>query len=31
VNLQSPDYDADANRYDFEVTGGANNLTIDAR
>jgi hypothetical protein len=30
VNLQSPDYD-DANRYDFEVTGGANNLTIDAR
>ena len=31
VNLQSPDYDDDANRYDFEVTGGANNLTIDAR
>src|SRR5215203_4393830 len=31
VNLQSPDYDDDANRYDFEVTGGANNLTIDDR
>jgi hypothetical protein len=31
VNLQSADYDDAANRYDFEVTGGANNLTIDAR
>jgi len=30
VNLQSPDYDA-TNRYDIEVTGGANNLTIGAR
>jgi hypothetical protein len=29
--LQSPDYDDAANRYDIEVTGGANNLTIDAR
>jgi hypothetical protein len=28
VNVQSPDYDAVANRYAFEVTGGANNLTI---
>ena len=31
VNLQSPDYDAAANRYDIEITGGANNLTIGAR
>src|SRR5215208_2436324 len=31
VNLQSPDYDDAANRYDIEVTGGANNLTIAAR
>ena len=31
VNLQSPDYDDAANRYDIEVTGGANNLTIGAR
>ena len=31
VNLQSPDYDDAANRYDIEVMGGANNLTIDAR
>jgi hypothetical protein len=31
VNLQSPDYDDAANRYDIEVTGGANNLAIDAR
>jgi hypothetical protein len=31
VNLQSPDYDDAANRYDIEVTGGANNLTIDTR
>ena len=29
VNLQSPDYDDVANRYEIEVTGGANNLTID--
>ena len=28
VNVQSPDYDAMAKRYAFEVTGGANNLTI---
>jgi hypothetical protein len=31
VNLQSPDYREAANRYDIEVTGGANNLTIGAR
>jgi hypothetical protein len=31
VNLQSPDYDDAANRYDIEVTGGANNLAIDTR
>jgi hypothetical protein len=31
VNLQSPDYDDAANRYYFEVMGGANNLIIDAR
>jgi hypothetical protein len=31
VSLQSPDYDDAANRYDIEVMGGANNLTIDAR
>jgi hypothetical protein len=31
VNLQSPDYDDAANRYDIEVMGGANNLTIDTR
>jgi hypothetical protein len=31
VNLQSPDYDDAAKRYDIEVTGGANNLTVDAR
>jgi hypothetical protein len=30
VSLQSPDYDA-VNRYDIEVAGGANNLTIGAR
>jgi hypothetical protein len=29
VNLQNPDYDAVANRYDIEVTGGANNMTLD--
>jgi hypothetical protein len=29
VSLQSPDYDDVANRYEIEVTGGANNLTID--
>ena len=28
VNVQSPDYDAVANRYDIEVTGGANNMTL---
>jgi hypothetical protein len=31
VNLQSPDYRDAANRYDIEVTGGVNNLTIGAR
>jgi hypothetical protein len=31
VNLQTPDYDDAVNRYAIEVTGGANNLTIDAR
>ena len=31
VNLRGPDYDDAANRYYFEVMGGANNLTIDAR
>jgi len=31
VTLQSLDYDDVANPYDIEVTGGANNLTIDAR
>jgi hypothetical protein len=31
INLQSPDYDDAANRYAVEVTGGANNLTIDGR
>jgi hypothetical protein len=31
VSLQSPDYDDAVNRYDIEVTGGANNLTIGAR
>jgi hypothetical protein len=31
VNLQSPDYYHTANRYEIEVMGGANNLTIDAR
>jgi len=31
VNLQSPDHRDAANRYDIEVTGGANNLTIDTR
>jgi hypothetical protein len=31
VNLQSPDYCDAADRYVVEVTGGANNLTIDAR
>jgi hypothetical protein len=31
VNVQSPYYRDAANRYDIEVTGGANNLTIGAR
>jgi hypothetical protein len=31
VNLRGPDYDDAANRYYFEVMGGANNLMIDAR
>src|SRR5215217_6310135 len=31
VNLQSPNYRDAANRYAFEFTGGANNLTIGAR
>lgn len=31
VNLQRPDYDDVANRYDIGVTGGANNLTIDEK
>jgi hypothetical protein len=31
VNLQSPDYSDAANRYDIQVTGGANYLTIDAQ
>jgi hypothetical protein len=31
VNLRDPDYDDAANRYYFEVMGGANNLIIDAR
>jgi len=31
VNLQSPDYDDVANRYDIEVTGGANNMTLDTQ
>jgi len=29
--VQSPDYDAVANRYDIEVTGGANNMTLDTQ
>jgi hypothetical protein len=31
VNLQSPDYDAAANRYVIEVTGGTNNMTLDTQ
>ena len=31
VNVQSPDYDAAANRYVIEVTGGANNMTLDTQ
>ena len=31
VNVQSRDYDAVANRYDIEVTGGANNMTLDTQ
>lgn len=31
VNVQSPDYDAAANRYVIEVTGGANNMTLDSQ
>jgi len=31
VSLRGPDYDDANNRYDIEVMGGANNLTIDAR
>ena len=31
VNLRGPDYGDATNRYDIEVMGGANNLTIDAR
>jgi len=29
VNVQSPDYDAALKRYNIEVTGGANNMTLD--
>jgi hypothetical protein len=29
LDLQSGDYDGDADRYDIAVTGGANNLSID--
>jgi hypothetical protein len=31
VNVQSPDYDAAVNRYVIEVTGGANNMTLDTQ
>jgi hypothetical protein len=30
VELHSPDYDGAADRYDVTITGGANNLTLDA-
>jgi hypothetical protein len=29
VNVQSPDYDVALKRYNIEVTGGANNMTLD--
>lgn len=31
VNLQTPDYESAADWYDIAITGGANNLTIEAR
>jgi hypothetical protein len=31
VNVQSPDYDAALKRYNIEVTGGANNMTLDSQ
>jgi len=31
VNVQSPDYDAALKRYNIEVTGGANNMTLDTQ
>jgi hypothetical protein len=31
VSLQSPDYESASDRYDITITGGASNLTVDAR
>ncbi len=31
VDLRSPDYDGATDRYDIAITGGANNLSIEAR